>query len=418
VTARHRPRRRSPAMLRWRWALIATVAAFAAVAVFGNPALARSKRAPAVVPVPQGFVGVDVDGPLDTPNTTPNTLDFGNQVQSMVANGVESIRVAFNWAFAQPYASFSQVPVADRDEFSTNIDGRPTDFSATDEIVGAAASRHVTVLPTILYAPPWDAKNNPNGIDTPARAAPYAQYAAALVARYGPRGSFWRQNPTIPKLPIRMWQIWNEPDLSYYWQQPFAKSYVSLLRRAHSAIKHADPGAQVVLASLTNLAWVSLGQIYKIGGASKLFDIAAVNGFTKTPADVILYMQLMRNAMDHFKAGHKPLIATELSWPSAQGKTPQHYDFNTTEAGQARNIATLLPLIGKDRVELGLAAFYYYTWIGAETPGAPAFSFAGLLRDQNGQVTAKPALVAYRKGALALEHCKRKGSVATSCVKG
>jgi hypothetical protein len=416
VNARQSPRRRSPARFRRRLTLIAAVVALAVVAV-GQTASASSSPTPPVAPagpVPQGFVGVDVDGPLFAPDTT---LNFENQTQTMVANGVQSIRVAFNWAFAQPYQSFGQVPVADRDLFTDDVDGRPTNFSATDEIVGDAAERHLTVLPTILYTPGWDAKPNRHGLATPRRSAPYAEFAAALVARYGPQGKFWDENPTIPKVPIRMWQIWNEPNLSYYWPQPFAKSYVSLLRLAHSAIKRADPGARVVLGALTNLAWRSIGQIYQIHGASSLFDIVSVNGFTKQPANVILYMQLMRNAMDHYKDGHKPLIATEVSWPAAQGQTPQHYDFNTTAAGQARDIAALMPLIGEQRVRLGLMAFYYYTWIGQEDPGSGAFNFAGLLRYRNGQVTVKPALAAFRTGVLALEQCKQKGSVATSCVK-
>jgi hypothetical protein len=416
VTARQSPRRRSPARLRSRLVLIAAVAALAAVA-FGQSASASSSPTTPVAPagpVPQGFVGVDVDGPMFAPNTT---LNFGNQAQTMVANGVQSIRVAFSWAFAQPYPSFKQLPVADRGIFPNDVDGRPTNFSATDQIVGEAAKLHLTVLPTILYAPPWDGKPNRHGIETPRRSAPYAEFAAALVERYGPRGSFWNENPSIPKVPIRMWQIWNEPNISYYWPQPFAKSYVSLLKLAHSAIKRADPGAKVVLGALTNLAWRSIGQIYQIHGASSLFDIVSVNGFTKLPANVVLYMQLMRNAMDHNRDGRKPLIATEVSWPAAKGETPQHYDFNTTQAGQARNIAALLPLIGQRRVKLGLIAFYYYTWIGQEDPGSLAFNFAGLLRYRNGSVTVKPALGAFRSGALALEQCKQKGSVATSCVK-
>ena len=43
-----------------------------------------------------------------------------------------------------------------------------------------------------------------------------------------------------------MWQIWNEENLTYYWHQPFASSYISLLRAAHNAIKRADPGAKVM----------------------------------------------------------------------------------------------------------------------------------------------------------------------------
>ena len=124
-------------------------------------------------------------------------------------------------------------------------------------------------------------------------------------------------------MPIRSWQIWNEPNLSYYWKQPFASTYVSFLRTAHAAIKKADPGAQVVLGALTNTAWKSLGQIYRVKGARGLFDVVAVNGFTKIPANVMLFMLFVRHAMARFGDSAKPLLATEISWPSAKGQHPR-----------------------------------------------------------------------------------------------
>jgi len=366
--------------------------------------------------VPVGFVGVDVDGPLFAKNTPVN---FAAQLDSMVANGVQSIRVAFNWATAQPYQAFDQVPASKQASYM-DVGGRPTSFADTDAIVAAAAQRHLTVLPTILYTPRWDARRNPNGVDTPNRTAPYAEYAAALVARYGPHGIFWTENPSLPMIPITMWQIWNEPNIAYYWPQPFARSYVSLLRVTSSAIRSVDPGAKIVLGALTNYAWRSVGEIYRLGGGvSRLFDIVSINGFTKTPAGVMLYMHLMRNAMSHFNDGKKPLLATEVSWPSAVGQhAQQQFDFDTTTAVQAQNIAALLSLIGQQRVGLRLIGFYYYTWMGDENqPHELAFQFSGLLRFLHNRVTAKPALAAFRKGALALEHCAQKGTVATSCLR-
>jgi hypothetical protein len=392
------------------------LAALAVTSLVSTTASARRTKASssiqALPAVPQGFVGVDIDGPMFAPGTT---IDYQAQLTAMVGSGVQSVRVAFNWANAQPYQSADEIPAAQASEFN-NVGGRPTNFGLTDEIVGDAAVRRITVLPTIIYAPSWDARHNPNGVDIPKRAAPYAAYAAALVGRYGPHGSFWQAHPQIPRMPIRMWQIWNEPNISYYWPQPFARTYVPLLRLAHQAIKRADPGAKVVLGALTNFAWRSLGQVYAVPGARNLFDVVSLNGFTKQPANVILYMQLMRRAMSHEHDGQKPLLATEVSWPSAQGQTNQHFDFNTTPAGQARDIAAVLPLIGANRVALHLIGFYYYTWIGVEKRDAGAFSFAGLNRLSGDQVAAKAALGAFTKGALALEGCRAKGANATNCL--
>jgi hypothetical protein len=406
-------------------AVLATLAVLTAALTGTGPARAATTSGTKTTPtnttttpakpaaVPQGFVGMDVAPPAYGQDNSPN---FDNQVGSMVANGVESIRIAFNWSTAEPYENWGDVPTADVNDF-TNVAGKPFDFQQTDMFVGDAAQHGVTVLPTVLYTPGWDSLNNKHGIDTPKRSAPYAAYLTALIGRYGPNGSFWRQNPQIHKLPIRAWQIWNEENLSYYWPQPYASSYAGLLRSAHAAIRKADPGAKVVLGALTNLAWKSIDQLYRIGGTRALFDEVSVNGFTKLPADVILYMRFMRDAMDHYHDGAKPLLATELSFPSAVGKSKQQFDFDTTEAGQARNIKALLPLIGAAYKQLGLAAIYYDTWIGDENDHSLAFNFAGLLRFKKGKISTKPGLAAFRAGALSLEQCTRKGPLATSCLK-
>ncbi len=410
------PLKRTPAR---RLGAAAIMLVLAALTLAAPIALARPSRTRRTVhltagaPVPQGFVGVDADGPL---LAAGSGIDLTAQVRTMVASGVESIRAAFSWSEAQPYGSWAQVPAAVRSQF-TDVGGAPFDFGYTDQLVAAAARARIAVLPTVLYAPAWDALPNRDGVSTPRRDGPFGAYLAALIGRYGPHGSFWSENPAIPRMPIRAWQIWNEPNLTYYWHQPFARSYTRLLAVAHAAIKRADPGAKVVLGALTNTAWRSLGQLDRIPGVGRLFDVVAVNGFTKLPANVIVYLRLMRRAMDRFHMGAKPLLATEVSWPSALGRVSAGFDFDTTEAGQARNISALLPMLGAQRRALGLAGFYWYTWIGSEQPGAIPFDYAGLERLTGGSVIAKPALRAFTGAALALEGCRAKGAVATSCVR-
>ena len=386
------------------------VAALAALVLAGLatlPARARVKTAR----VPQGFVGVDVDGPLISGD---NSLSLAGQMQTMVSDGVQTIRIAFNWAAAEPYARPSQVPADQASDFTT-VNGVPVDFSTTDQVVADAARLRLQILPTVLYTPSWDTVHNAKGVDFPQRPGPYAAYLTALIGRYGPHGSFWTANPSIPKQPIRQWQIWNEPNIAYYWRQPFAAGYAQLLKASHAAIAKADPGARTVLGALTDFAWVSFAQLAKRPGFISDFDVAAVNGFTKKPADVIHYMQFMRRAMNHYGAQGKPLLATEVSWPSAVGQT-KGFDFDTTQAGQARNRAALLPMIAANYRQLGLAGFDWYTWMGAEVRHAPTpFDFSGLLAFADGKVRAKPALRVFRAGALKLEGCRSKGRLATDC---
>lgn len=367
----------------------------AAVAFLSLAASARAR------PVPATFVGVNVTGPMLTQN-----VDLASQFQVMRASGLGTVRVTFDWSQAQPYRRFSDVPASQRERYVVDR-GVPTDFSATDRIVTVAAEHGITVLPTILYAPSWDrGRNRGGGAGPPARSGPYANYLKALIARYGPHGGFWRTHR--PRLPIRAWQIWNEPNLRVYWPQPFAHGYARLLRAAHAAIRRADRGASVVLGAFTNLAWTDLAKLYAIGGTRKLFDEVAVNGFTSTPRRVIAFLEHVRSTMNRSGDRRKPLLYTEFSWPSARGKSLEQFDWDTTEAGQAQKLAAVLPMLAARRRSLGLRAFYYYTWMSEEVPDAFSdFAFSGLLAyHPDGQIVQKPALAAFGHAALKLERSR------------
>jgi hypothetical protein len=366
--------------------------------------------------VPHGFVGMVVDGPMFP--VTSSHINLGKQFDRMEADGVENVRVVFDWGYAQPFRSWSQVPTSQTNQF-IDAGGVPTRFAEMDEIVGLAAARGMTVLPTVLYAPGWDAAKHPSdSFARPRRDAPYAHFLTALVDRYGPDGSFWLQQPR--KVPIRMWQIWNEPNIHVFWpQQPFERSYLKLLKASHDAIKKADPRAKVVLAGMPNYSWKRLENIYKFRGARRLFDVVAAHPYTQQPQGVITILSKIRRVMNENGDRGKSILADEISWPSSKGQTKhtEGFDFTTTPRGQAKRLSQLLPMLGRDRHRLGLAGFDYYTWIGAEKRGALAFDFAGLLRLSHGKLKPKPALWAFRRAVLKLENCRKKGPIATSCAQ-
>jgi hypothetical protein len=384
------------------WLLV--IALVACVAVAPARAMAR---------VPQGFVGVVAGGPFFDPAVAP-----GHQMDVMVAGGVESLRVVFDWAAAQPYKSFSEVPADQLGQFS-DVNGVPTSFRDLDQIVGLAAARGLRILPVVQQAPYWDARDPNSGYSAPASPTPYANFLTALIQRYGPSGTFWATNPAIPRLPIGMWQIWNEPNFRGYWnvQPNFYPSYLQLLRAAHKAIKAADPRAKVVFAGLTNFAWRYLGQFYRLG-ARGMFDVAAIHPYTGSAGGVIKIAQLVRGVMNGAGDRNKPILITEFAWPASRGKTLLQYSFDTDMTGQATRLARMLPLLASQRVKLGLAGFYYYTWISNYDPTANyPFDYAGLLKFGSGQVSSTPSYGVFRRDALAMEGCRSKASVATRCAR-
>ncbi len=374
--------------------------------------------------VPFGFVGTVIGSPL-FPNESGQTdqadqTSFDGQLNRMVASGVESVRVVFEWPLVQPYKTWSQVPQDERSQFgSDGVDSVPTNFTALDGLVAAAAARHLTVMPTILDAPNWDGHAFPNGaLNAPTQVGPYAEFCKVLVHRYGTHGTFWA-GVAHPQ-PITRWQIWNEPNVPAFWpQQKGIHRYLALLRAAGTAIRGADHHAQIVLGGLANYSWRYLRGIYGVPGASRLFDIVGLHPYTRTPQDVVTILTYARDVMRREGDGAKPMMADEISWPSSIGHTVHDngYDFATTQAGQARAIGQALPLLAANRQALGLIAIYYYTWVTTAVPNGSAFDFSGLFNVQGGTFAAKPAYGAFRHAALTLEHCQVKGAVATVCKR-
>jgi hypothetical protein len=361
--------------------------------------------------VPQNFMGVDADGPL----FTNPAVDLGSEMGRMLRNGVQTMRTVFNWSGAQPYASFDDVPPDQVDRYRDE-GGVPTDYSDIDNQVTQAAMKRVSVLPIILVAPSWDARHPGSFASPPSDPSPYANFAGALVRRYGPGGSFWTEHPELPSQPIRYWQIWNEPNLRPFWSdQPFAADYVELLRQARLAIKTEDPGAHIVLAGLPNKSWYALEKIYQNGGR-KLFDIAAFHPFTHDVAGVKTILKKDRKVMAKYHDSRKTLWVTELSWTSSKGKTNVIFGNEETESGQAKNLTAAYTMLAKARGTLRIGRVYWYTWLSRDMQDDYPFDWAGLSRiTEGGDIRSKPALTAFRKIALKLEHCRKKSSRADRC---
>jgi hypothetical protein len=348
------------------------LAALCAALLLAAPAQARS--------VPRGWLGVQADGPLTEPGNP-----FASEWALMASSGVENVRVAFDWRTAQP------------------SEGGPIDFSATDAAVSAAAQQRLPVLPVVHRTPEWAAARPGDGAaSAPRGTAAYTSYLTALVGRYGPAGSLWSERPDLPRLPIRDWQIWNEPNLTRYWTtQPFAKPYVKLLRASRRALRAADPGSRTILAGLPNESWIALRKVYKAGGRGT-FDAVALHPYTGRPRNVIKLIEFARREMRRFHDGRKPVWLTELSWPASQGKTEGAPGFVTTEKGQASRLKLALSLLAKSRKRLRIQRVVWYTWLSREG-SRNSFDWSGLRRERNGRLLSARSLSVYRSAAKRLE---------------
>ena len=367
------------------------------MALLGLPSTASAApRAPA------SFFGVVAElDLLHDRSLGPAGATLEGEVREMSRAGVGSARVSFFWARMQPYRTWDEIPEASRSDF-VDVGGRPYHFAETDRLMSAAATRRIRVMPVLLWAPIW-AQRRPGEFASPPRdPAEYAAFAAVLAGRYGSNGSFWREHPDLPRLSVRDWQVWNEPTMLGFWlDQPFAKRYVALLRATRPAVRRVDPRARVVLAGLVYNSPAALRSIYRAGGRAH-FDVAAVHPFTLHVSGVGLLIERARRMMETYGDARKPLLVTELSWPSARGRIRFPYGYEMTEKGQAQRVGAALPYLVRRRRELGIERVYWYTWLTREVDSSYPFDYAGLRRLEGDRVVAKPALAAFRESALRL----------------
>jgi hypothetical protein len=331
-----------------------------------------------------GFVGVTAGGQL-----LAATQIEAAQMKKMVQAGVTSLRATFYWSSIEPKEGHF-------------------DWGLTDVFMAAAAKARLDVLPVLVGTPGWAAADpSKETASVPKDPAQFAAFAKAAVQRYGPDGSFWKAHSDLPRDPVAAWQIWNEPNHSFYWsKQPFAPSYVRLAKAAKTAITGADPNAQIVSAGFADRSWDLITQMEKAGGKG-VFDVIATHPYTFEPKNVLRIIKLDRKALQRAGEGSTPLWATEVTWSSGKGKVNQPLGFETTAADQATRLSQALPLLAANRKALNLQRAYWESWLTKDTDRANPFDFSGLNRlEADGTVTPKPALAAFTRFA---QRCRDQG---------
>ena len=123
-----------------------------------------------------------------------------------------------------------------------------------------------------------------------------------MARRYGPNGTFWAENPLIPRHPITAYQIWNEPNLRAYWPSgQNAKSYAKLLKAAANGIRSVDPYANIVTAGLPDSSLSKPLNVYDYvkallkAKAASSFNTLALNPYSKNKKDLLAKLNKFRD---------------------------------------------------------------------------------------------------------------------------
>jgi hypothetical protein len=319
-------------------------------------------------------------------------------IQGIAATGARTYRFMLGWATIEP----------------TRGDFR---WGATDLLVGAGAARGIRSVPFAWGSPRWVARSAADPpLDSAADRRAWRDFLEAAVNRYRPGGTYWgkpyhRQfGADANPLPIKAWQIWTEPNgKAYFKPHPSARRYASLLSISHSAIKRADPKAKVVLAGLVGLrkwkgqtlkgvpGWEFLRRLYKVPGAKRDFEIAAMHPYAPNLDQLRRQMKLARAAMKKGDDERTPLWITELGWGSApKGSGNSLLELNKGIQGQRRMLAGSFKMIRSHRGSWRVKRLFWYDWRdrtkGAQAPCSFCES-SGLLRHSR---EPKPSYRAFR----------------------
>lgn len=304
--------------------------------------------------------------------------------------GVELLRQEFAWAQIEP---------------------RPGvyDFAPYDAYMAATADAGMQVLAVLDDPPAWAATKPPRGeplsevtIFPPRSMAQFAGFAALLARRYGPEGSFWRAHPKLRPVPIRSWEIWNEPNFEVYWGgHPDAAAYAAMLRAVYPAIHAVDPHANIVTAGVANTTVGGIGAETYIRELlatrpRPAFDTLAIHAYAVSPAGVIESVEQVRDTLDAAGLNSTPIWLTEFGWASGGPPSP----FTVGAKLQASYVLDTIIDLARRELTLHVAGIVYYDWQDAVPyagGGANLWGFHTGLVAING--IAKPALSSYYQAA-------------------
>jgi polysaccharide biosynthesis protein PslG len=344
--------------------------------------------------LPAGFWGI-----------VPQNSLSSEQMQRLGQGGVQSLRLSIGWSSVQssPGAAF--------------------DWNGYDGQIEEAAKAGIKVLPFLTGAPEWavPAAKVPGagGLQAPAHLPVggaarigWAAFLTAAVARYGPAGSFWSEHPGVPKRPIREWQIWNEPNFKYFVAKPNPAEYGQLVKSSFTALRAADPGAQVVLAGLfarpkgardgrtgkhKSLNWYAsdfIDAMYKRNpGIKTKFQGASLHPYTIFARELVEVTNEFRHYLTLNHDGAKKLLITELGWSS--GAKSGGNLFAKGPSGQAKELKTAFTQVRANQAQWKLKSVYWFSV--DDQPGACNFCDGSGLFGPG--FTPKPAWYSYVKFA-------------------
>lgn len=297
---------------------------------------------------PQGAPGAVSPGVIGiSPQHQSDEEDF----QLMEEAGVQSVRISLFWAQVESVPPL----LGDRDWKSFDVD------------VALAARHEMQVLAVVGSSPRWIAPEQRLEPFLGWQRRAWASFLRAAVSRYGAGGSFWRENPDLPYLPVRLWELWNEQNIVTFGRAN-PERFAPVLRAGGRAIHATDPRATVILGGLFGRPLqippnVSSGdflsRLYRARHVKRYFDGVALHPYVADAAAMRPQIRNLRRIMRIHHDARTPLYITELGWGSDSFESR----WERGPQGQARELDQAFSMLSAHRRAWRIAGVWWFSWV-------------------------------------------------------
>jgi Cellulase (glycosyl hydrolase family 5) len=303
------------------------------------------------------------------PQSTWNT-----QVAGMAADGIKVVRADALWSNVEPTAPTASGPTYN--------------WSTTDAIATALAQHGIQWLPIIDYSTSWNASEPGDLQSPPTSDSAYAAYAAAVVARYGPGGSFWKANPKLTAEPVTAVEIWNEPNVTG--TAIPAAQYAAMYESARTAIHQVSPSVEAIVGGLGNPAGTYIQQVQQTLGGPGYIDAVGQTPYDQNADDVLEDIAGLRLSLDEVGDANVPIDIEEFGWPTSGSAS---YVSTVSDSTRASYMTTVISDLASS--DCGVERILPYTWVTAQQNAGDTEDWYGVTNDGAATATSRAIAAQY-----------------------
>jgi hypothetical protein len=229
------------------------------------------------------------------------TQGHGRDLDLIAAAGFRFIRMDFGWESTEP----------EKGKY---------DWSAYDALTADLEQRGLRAIYILDYSNPLyeeavAAKNPINGqMEQKSTASPQHPESVAAFARWaGAAAEHFRGHRII-------WEIWNEPNISFWKPQPDAQQYAALALATCRALRAADTNCTIIAPASSSFPWEFLEVLFK-SGALEYLDAVSVHPYRRgdqEPETAKADYDKLRALIDRYapdaRRGRIPVISGEWGY--------------------------------------------------------------------------------------------------------